>query len=92
MPTYEYKCDKCGITIEKFQSMKDAPLSACPSCEGNLKRLIGTGGGFILKGSGFHANDYPSSSGGASATPTRCGRSAPCCGRDSFCGSPKCES
>ncbi|MBN2189438.1 MAG: zinc ribbon domain-containing protein [Chitinispirillaceae bacterium] len=91
MPTYEYKCEKCGKTFERFQSMTDAPLSACPSCGGNVKRLIGTGGGFILKGSGFHANDYPSGAGNAPAN-TRCGREKPCCGRDTFCGSPKCES
>jgi putative FmdB family regulatory protein len=91
MPTYEYQCDKCGMKFEKFQSMNDAPLSACPSCGGNVERLIGAGGGFILKGSGFHANVYPSGA-GAPASNTPCGREKPCCGRDTFCGSPKCES
>jgi putative FmdB family regulatory protein len=83
MPTYEYKCDKCGMTFEKFQGIKDAPLSACPSCGGSVKRLIGTGGGFILKGSGFQWNDYPSGT-GMPASNTRCGREKLCC------ESPKC--
>ena len=30
----------------------------CPECGGHVRRLIGTGGGLILKGAGFHANDY----------------------------------
>jgi putative FmdB family regulatory protein len=91
MPTYDYTCEECGGTFEKFQSMNDAPLSHCPSCGGPVRRLIGAGGGMILKGSGFHANDYPSAAGTASA-PTRCGREKPCCGRETFCGSPKGES
>ena len=42
--------------------MKDAPLTACPDkkCKGKVKRLIGSGGGFIFKGSGFYATDYRS--------------------------------
>lgn len=90
MPTYEYLCDGCGKTIERFQRMSDAPLTECPSCGRALRRLIGAGGGLILKGAGFHANDYPSSSAGSSGG-ARCGRDTPCCGRDSFCGSPGCE-
>ena len=43
--------------------MKDAPLVDCPNCgEPALKRLIGTGAGFLFKGSGFYITDYRSSS------------------------------
>jgi len=64
MPTYEYKCEKCGKTFEISQGMKDKPLTACPDkkCKGRVKRLIGSGGGFIFKGSGFYATDYRSKS------------------------------
>lgn len=64
MPTYEYECIKCGERFEKFQSMKDEPLTVCPDkkCKGTLKRLIGKGAGFIFKGPGFYATDYRSSS------------------------------
>ena len=58
MPTYEYECDECGNRFERFQQMSDDPVSECPECGGHVRRLIGTGGGLILKGSGFHANDY----------------------------------
>jgi putative FmdB family regulatory protein len=87
MPTYEYKCRSCGIKFEKFQSMTDAALMECPSCKGPIERIIGTGGAVIFKGSGFHSNDYPSTQSSGS----HCGRETPCCGMDSFCGSPKCE-
>lgn len=64
MPTYEYECLKCGKTFEKFQSMKDKPLTECPDkkCRGRVKRLIGSGAGFIFKGPGFYATDYRSKS------------------------------
>jgi len=45
MPTYEYKCTKCGHRFEIFQSMKDEPLTTCPVCKGKIKRLIGAGAG-----------------------------------------------
>lgn len=58
MPTYEYECRKCHHRFEAFQSIKEAPKKTCPHCKGRLKRLLGTGGGIIFKGSGFHATDY----------------------------------
>ena len=68
MPTYEYVCEKCGHQFEKFQSMKEKPLTTCPeeSCaqkrwgKGRVKRLLGTGAGLIFKGSGFYITDYRS--------------------------------
>ncbi len=62
MPTYEYKCLKCDHHFEAFQSMKDDRLTDCPEegCDGELKRLIGTGAGIIFKGSGFYETDYRS--------------------------------
>lgn len=63
MPTYEYKCDKCGHGMDVFQSMKDSPLTKCPVCKSNkLHRIIGTGAGIIFKGSGFYCTDYRSES------------------------------
>ncbi len=59
MPTYEYKCDGCGHTFEKVQSIKADSLKKCPECgKQKLRRLIGVGGGFIFKGSGFYITDY----------------------------------
>lgn len=58
MPTYTYKCLKCGLQFETFQSMIDPPLQSCPSCQGELKRVITGGAGLIFKGSGFYITDY----------------------------------
>jgi putative FmdB family regulatory protein len=64
MPNYDYECMECGKIFEVFQSMKDEKLSHCPfeECNGAVKRLLGTGGGIIFKGSGFYQTDYRSSS------------------------------
>lgn len=58
MPTYEYKCTKCGHQFEAFQSMSETPVTICPRCSGPVKRLISGGAGLIFKGSGFYITDY----------------------------------
>jgi putative FmdB family regulatory protein len=62
MPTYEYECEKCHHQFEKFQSMTDEPVKACPVCGGKVKRLISGGGGLLFKGNGFYITDYRSES------------------------------
>jgi hypothetical protein len=48
--------------------MTDDPLTACPVCDGPVKRLIGAGAGIIFKGSGFYCTDYKNSGGAATAS------------------------
>jgi putative FmdB family regulatory protein len=62
MPTYEYKCSNCEEVFEFFQKMTDEPLTTCPVCAGQMKRLISGGVGVIFKGSGFYTTDYKNSS------------------------------
>ncbi len=66
MPTYEYECQTCGKTFEVFQNMSADPYLRCPPevCKkkGQVKRLIGAGGGLLFKGSGFYLTDYRSDS------------------------------
>lgn len=66
MPTYEYKCATCGATFDIFQSITARPLRRheCPACgtKRSIRRLIGTGGAVIFKGSGFYQTDYRSKS------------------------------
>jgi putative FmdB family regulatory protein len=63
MPTYDYVCDACDHKFELFQSMKDEPERKCPQCgKLKLRRLFGTGGAIMFKGSGFYQTDYRSDS------------------------------
>ncbi|MCM8769752.1 MAG: FmdB family transcriptional regulator [Candidatus Omnitrophica bacterium] len=70
MPTYTYECLKCGRTFEIFQQMTAPHLKECEKCHGELRRLIGPGGGFIFKGSGG-SNSASTSSSACSGCTTR---------------------
>ena len=56
MPTYEYECASCGA-FEQKQSIKEEALKECPTCKGEVKRLISRNVGVIYKGSGYYTTD-----------------------------------
>jgi len=56
MPTYVYRCAKCGEQIEAFQSFSDAPLTKHKGCGGKLSKVL-SAAGIVLKGSGFYKTD-----------------------------------
>jgi putative FmdB family regulatory protein len=58
LPLYEYRCQKCGATLEKIQKFSDRPLTKCPKCGGSLERLVSSPS-IRFKGSGWYVNDYP---------------------------------
>ena len=58
MPTYDYKCPKCGTEFQEFQKMSDRPVARCPKCKAKAERQMSAGGGFVFKGSGFYLTDY----------------------------------
>ncbi|MBF0478372.1 MAG: zinc ribbon domain-containing protein [Candidatus Omnitrophica bacterium] len=63
MPTYQYQCDGCGYSFEKYQSIMDDKLKKCPHChKSKLCRLVGSGGAITFKGSGFYQTDYKGTS------------------------------
>ncbi len=66
MPTYEYRCKGCGHQFDAYQSFTDDPLTECPECAGQLKKVFGNVG-IAFKGSGFYKTD--SRSGSKTATP-----------------------
>jgi putative FmdB family regulatory protein len=57
MPTYGYRCSKCGHEFEIHQRMSDQPLTTCPNCEGKLTKILYPVG-ISFKGSGFYTTDY----------------------------------
>ena len=63
MPIYEYSCKKCKTQFEVMQTLSAKPLKNCKvdACNGKVERLM-SASGFILKGSGWYATDYPSES------------------------------
>ena len=64
MPTYEYKCRDCGESLEIVQSITDDPLTVCPACRGDLRKVFHPVG-IAFKGSGFYKTDSRSSNGKA---------------------------
>lgn len=61
MPTYEYRCLKCGKKFEQLQRITEKPLKKCVYCGGKAERQISAGAGLIFKGSGFYITDYKKS-------------------------------
>jgi putative FmdB family regulatory protein len=71
MPTYEYACKSCGEHVEVVQSFKDEPLTTCPNCGGELRKVFGSIG-IAFKGSGFYKTDSRSGSkSGANKEPVK---------------------
>jgi len=68
---YEYVCKSCGHHLEVSQSFKDAPLTTCPVCGGELRKVFGSVG-IMFKGSGFYRTDSRGS-GRTDSTPAKVG-------------------
>ena len=63
MPTYDYRCEACGHTFERFQPITAPAIRKCPICKKlKVHRLVGAGAGVIFRGSGFYQTDYRSKS------------------------------
>ncbi len=70
MPTYQYRCRKCGEEFEKQQSFTDDSTPRCPGCgtraKSNVVKVFGAVG-ISFKGSGFYKNDHGRRGSGGSA-------------------------
>lgn len=66
MPTYGYRCTKCGNQFEVFQRMSDEPIQTCPKCQGDVTKILYPSG-VLFKGSGYYSTDYKSSGSPASS-------------------------
>jgi putative FmdB family regulatory protein len=58
VPTYDYRCTKCGDTFAIEQSIHDKPLTRCKKCRGKLEKMLPRTLNLIFKGSGFYVTDY----------------------------------
>ena len=67
MPTYRYRCAKCGDETELWQSFDEKPKTRhAGGCGGKLQKVMSPAG-IVLKGSGFYKTDNRSSKSGAKA-------------------------
>ena len=57
-----------GQSNIQLKNLSDAPLAACPSCDGKVEKLISQSS-FVLKGSGWYKTDYASKSGKSDSAP-----------------------
>lgn len=74
MPIYEYQCQKCGRHLEALQQVSEPPLTTCPDCSGELKKLL-SAPAFQFKGSGWYVTDYAGKSGGGASEKAEGGES-----------------
>lgn len=73
MPTYQYRCGRCGEQFDLWQSFSDDTLTSCPNSggpeactapgEGEVRKVFASVG-ITFKGDGFYKNDYGSNSAG----------------------------
>ena len=57
MPLYEYECDNCGHRFERIQKFSDDLVSACPLCDGKVRKLVSSPA-IQFKGTGWYVTDY----------------------------------
>lgn len=76
MPVYEYECSECRKVFEVQQRISDEPLTHCPECAGEVKKLMSMSS-FQLKGGGWYSDGYASASAGTKNT-TAAPAAAPC--------------
>src|SRR5512136_1483088 len=61
MPIHEYQCSRCKNIFELLHKMDEDCEAVCPKCMAPARKMI-SATSFVLKGSGFYVNDYPSKS------------------------------
>jgi putative FmdB family regulatory protein len=62
MPIYEYRCGDCGHQEEHLQKIAEKPIPKCPACGKRTYKKMLSAAGFQLKGSGWYATDFKTTS------------------------------
>jgi putative FmdB family regulatory protein len=68
MPTYQYACIACEHAFEAVQSFSDDPLTICPECKGEVRKVYSSVG-VVFKGSGFYKTDSAKTNTAKTPTP-----------------------
>lgn len=52
MPLHEYRCEKCGVRVEKLVRSihREIPVVNCPECGERMERKVGKIAGWEFKG------------------------------------------
>lgn len=72
MPIYEYQCRECNRRLEALQRLSEPPLTTCPECGGELKKLF-SAPAFQFKGGGWYVTDYARKKDGGEAAGEKTG-------------------
>ncbi len=64
MPTYLYQCTVCQERLEAVQKFTDDPLTQCPACHGELRKIFSPVS-VIFKGPGFYRTDSRAAANGS---------------------------
>ena len=80
MPIYEYQCRQCHSRFDRLEIISQEPLRLCPSCGGDAQRLVSKTVGLALEGSSA-----------GQPQDTHCGKTSPCCGRETRCDERPCD-
>lgn len=68
VPTYDYRCQECGHTVEIIHSILDDGPDTCERCRGLVQRVLHPAG-LIFRGRGFYTTDSRKEAPAASGTP-----------------------
>ena len=75
MPVYEYECSGCEKVFEVQQRLSEKPLSVCPTCGGQVRKLISMSS-FQLKGGGWYSDGYSNGAGSSAKSEAACSSDA----------------
>jgi len=57
MPLYDYKCDKCDVTMEVYRHSSKDPHPVCEKCGTDMRRMLHPAA-VIYKAGGFYTTEY----------------------------------
>lgn len=82
MPIYEYECSGCQKLFERLETISQAPVSICPDCGKEARRVVSKPAKFVADNSSLSNSD---------PTTGYCGTQSPCCGRGTRCDDRHCK-